>query len=143
MNDEVQHPVREDRQRQEEGGSTPSQVGTGNQPSTSSKDDGRPSRHRHQAVRVRHVIKVEGERRGDARYNSIMLDAQENKERPKHIDKLNGNKEQPKGKLWFRGFHQKADAVVPREHGCSLSQCFFSFKQPTSSCTEWSLLLGS
>src|SRR6266568_617289 len=80
----------------------------------------RPEERAEEAVRVRHVIKIERISRGDSRNETHLLDPKQNKWRPQKIQQLHGHEQNPERDLISRRFDRERNAVMPDEHYCSV-----------------------
>src|SRR5438874_2973725 len=83
-------------------------------------------RHRRQekradeAVRVRHVIKIERISRGDSGHETHLLNPKQNKWRPQKIQQLHSHEQNPERDLVSLCFNRERNAVMPDEHYCSV-----------------------
>ena len=76
----------------------------------------RPEESADEAVRVRHVIKIERISRCDSGNETHLLDAEQNKWRPQKIQQLHCHEQDPERDLISRRFDRKRDAVMADEH---------------------------
>src|SRR4029079_12171485 len=77
----------------------------------------RPQDGRWQPVRVGHVVQVERVCRGDAWDDPDFFDPEKHQDRPHHVHKLHGKKQNPKWDRLLPGFTGEAGSVVTDEHG--------------------------
>ena len=76
----------------------------------------RPEESADEAVRIRHVIKVERIGRGNSGNETHLLDPKQNKWRPQKIQQLHGHEQNPERDFVSLRFDRKRDAVMPDEH---------------------------
>src|SRR5438874_4498526 len=76
----------------------------------------RPEERAEEAVRVRHVIKIERISRGDSGNETHLLDPKQNKWRPQKIQQLHGHEQNPELDFVSLRFDRERDAVMPYEH---------------------------
>jgi len=69
-----------------------------------------------QAVRVRHVIEIEGIRGRKAGDDADLLDAEEHEGRPEDVEQLDGDEQHPERDRRVGFFGRETDAVVTHEH---------------------------
>ena len=89
----------------------------------------RPEERAKEAVRVRHVIKIERVRGGDPGNETHFLDPKQNEWRLQKIQQLHGHEQNPERDFVSLRFDRERDAIMPHEHSsmCSLeSHCRFS-----------------
>src|SRR5439155_14658226 len=80
----------------------------------------RPEERAEEAVRVRHVIKIERISRGDSGNETHLLDPKQNKWRPQEIQQLHGHEQNPERDFVSLRFDSERDAAMPDEHYCSV-----------------------
>jgi len=112
MHNQVENPMRENRSGQDQPCAHSAQA---RHDLASRICQRRPAQHAQQTVRIRHVIQIERVGSGDAGDDPHLLNPQQNKDRPQHINKLHGDKQQPKWNALFRALGGKADAVMTGE----------------------------
>src|SRR6266487_449032 len=114
MNNQIEKPMRKNGETHEQRRAT-----RGNVPPAdfvNCKRYRRPEERAEEAVRVRHVIKIERISRGDSRNETHLLDPKQNKWRPQKIQQLHGHEQNPERDLISRRFDRERNAVMPHEH---------------------------
>src|SRR5438874_5056791 len=76
----------------------------------------RPEERADEAMRVRHVIKIQRISRGDSGNEPHLLDSKQNKWRPQKIQHLHGHEQNPERDFVSLRFDRESDAVMPHEH---------------------------
>jgi hypothetical protein len=76
----------------------------------------RPEEGADEAVRVRHVIKIERISRGDSGNETHFLDPKQNKWRPQKIQQLHGHEQNPERDFVSLRFDRERDTVMSDEH---------------------------
>src|SRR5687768_12407656 len=76
----------------------------------------RPKEPCHEAVSIRHVIKVERVRGRDSRRDPHFLNPRQDKDGPEHINKLYCNEEQPQRNTLVEALNSEAHTIMSDEH---------------------------
>ena len=114
MNNQIEKPMRKNGETHEQRRAT-----RGNVPPAdfvNCKRYRRPEEGADEAVRVRHVIKIERISRGDSGNETHFLDPKQNKWRPQKIQQLHGHEQNPERDFVSLRFDRERDTVMSDEH---------------------------
>ncbi len=118
MNNQIEKPMRKNSESHEQRRAVRGNVAPAD--FVNCKRYRRPEERAEEAVRVRHVIKIERISRGDSGNETHPLDPKQNKWRPQKIQQLHSYEQNPERDFVSLCFNRERNTVMPDEHYCSV-----------------------